>query len=458
MSTPPKTLLVVDDDEGMRDTLAAILKRDYHVLVESSAESAQAVLSRSRIDLMLLDVRLPGMSRLDLLKIIKDTQPLIEVIVISAVSEVETAVAAMKQGAYHYITKDFEYDALRSLVRNASEKQDLNRRVLTLSAQVAEQSDREFVVGRSGAMRDVMTLAGKIAKVSATVLVLGESGTGKELLARWLHRHSERADGPFIPVNLGALPTDLVESTLFGHERGAFTGAVKQQLGKFELAAGGTLFLDEVGDLRLDLQVKLLRAIQEGEIERLGGSRPIKTDFRLICATNQDLERAVREGRFRDDLFYRINVVPIVLPSLRTRSDDVEPLTEFFLQRYTTRFKKPGVQLAPEALSALERYTWPGNVRELQNLMERLVAINDGLITEDELPHEVRRMPDVRAADSVLQQALDDFERSFLLRAVEQTDGNVTAAARALGIALSTLKHKLQRLDIGDAPRRIRRT
>ena len=322
MSTSPKTLLVVDDDEGMRDTLAAILKRDYTVLVESSAESALEVLTRTRIDLMLLDVRLPGMSGLDLLKILKETQPLIEVIVISAVSEVETAVAAMKQGAYHYITKDFEYDALRSLVRNASEKQDLNRRVLALSAEVAEQSDREFVVGRSGSMRDVMALAGKIAKVSATVLVLGESGTGKELLARWLHRHSERADGPFIPVNLGAIPAELVESTLFGHERGAFTGAVKQQLGKFELAAGGTLFLDEVGDLRLDLQVKLLRAIQEGEIERLGGSRTIKTDFRLICATNQDLERSVREGRFRDDLYYRINVVPIVLPALRTRSDE----------------------------------------------------------------------------------------------------------------------------------------
>ncbi len=457
MSTPPKTLLVVDDDEGMRDTLAAILKRDYLVLVESSAESARAVLACTRIDLMLLDVRLPGMSGLELLKIVKDSQPLIEVIVISAVSEVETAVAAMKQGAYHYITKDFEYDALRSLVRNASEKQDLNRRVLTLSAQVAEQSDSDFVMGPSGAMREVMALAGKISKVSATVLILGESGTGKELLARWLHRHSERAEGPFIPVNVGALPADLVESTLFGHERGAFTGAVKQQLGKFELAAGGTLFLDEVGDLRLDLQVKLLRAIQEGEIERLGGSRPIKTDFRLVCATNQDLDRAVREGRFRDDLYYRINVVPIVLPALRTRSEDVKPLTEFFLERYEARFRKQGVHLAPEALAALERYTWPGNVRELQNLMERLVAINDGPITEEDLPLEVRRARDARAAESALQQAVDDFERSFLLRAIEQTDGNVTAAARALGVPLSTLKHKLQRLEINDAPRRIRR-
>ena len=340
---PPsrKTVLIVDDDEGMREMLVAILAGEYRTLALGSAELAVDTMRREAVDIVLADVRLPGMSGLDLLRIVKEQQPLVEVLVISAVNEVETAVQAMKQGAYHYVTKDFEYDSLRSVVRNAAEKQDLNRRVLALSAQVDEQGDREVVVGPSAAMRDTMSAAAKVARVPATVLVLGESGTGKELVARWIHNHSAQADGPFIAVNLAAIPADLVESTLFGHERGSFTGAARQQLGKFELATGGTLFLDEIGDLRLDLQSKLLRAIQEGEVERLGGSRPVKTDFRLICATNQDLERAVRDGRFRDDLYYRINVVPMEVPPLRARLDDVPVLVQHFLERFSRRFRKP---------------------------------------------------------------------------------------------------------------------
>src|SRR5581483_11560774 len=319
MSPKPKTVLVVDDDEGMRDTLTAILKREYRVLRVSTGEAALPVLNREDVDLMLLDVRLPGISGFEVLRIVKENYSLVEVVMISAINEVETAVQAMKHGAYHYITKDFDYDQLRALVRNASERQDLNRQVLTLSAQVAEQTDREFVVGSSKQTRDIVDLVHKIAKLSATVLILGESGTGKELLARLIHREAGDPEAPFIAVNLAAIPRELVESTLFGHERGSFTGAHRQQLGKFELASSGTLFLDEIGDLRLDLQAKLLRAIQEGEIERVGGSKPIKTEFRLIAATNIDLERAVKDGRFREDLFYRINVIPIKLPPLRDR-------------------------------------------------------------------------------------------------------------------------------------------
>src|SRR5581483_870589 len=293
MAAKQKTLLIVDDDEGMRDTLTAILRREYQVVTRPSGEGRLELLAKQHVDLMLLDVRLPGLNGLDVLKLVKEQYPQVEVIVISAVSEVETAVQAIKQGAYHFITKDFEYDALRSLVRNASEKQDLSRQVLTLSAQIVEQQAQgsDFVQGPSPVMRQVMDLVRKVAKLSATVLVHGESGTGKEMLARLLHRESTRNQGPFIAVNLAALPSELVESTLFGHERGAFTGATKQQLGKFEMAAAGTLFLDEIGDLRLELQAKLLRAIQEGEIERVGGSKPIKADFRLIVATNVDLER-----------------------------------------------------------------------------------------------------------------------------------------------------------------------
>src|SRR6188768_220277 len=389
MSPKPKTVLIVDDDEGMRDTLTAILKREYRVLRVSSGEAALPVLNREDVDLVLLDVRLPGISGFDVLRIIKENYSLVEVLMISAINEIETAVQAMKHGAYHYITKDFDYDQLRNVVRNASERQDLNRQVMTLSAQVADQGDREFIVGPSRATREIVDLVNKVARLSATVLILGESGTGKELLARLIHRESGNAEAPFIAVNLAAIPRELVESTLFGHERGSFTGALKQQLGKFELASGGTLFLDEIGDLPLELQAKLLRAIQEGEIERVGGAKPIKTDFRLIAATNVDLEKAVKEGRFREDLYYRINVIPIKLPPLRERADDIPQLADFFLRRYTARFRKRIEGITDPTVAMLKKYWWPGNIRELENLIERLVAVSDKeYISEEDLPLE----------------------------------------------------------------------
>src|SRR5947199_7838532 len=385
----PKTVLIVDDDEGMRDTLTAILKREYRVLRVSSGEAALPVLNREDVDLMLLDVRLPGISGFEVLRIVRENYGLVETIMISAVNEIETAVQAMKHGAYHYATKDFDYDQLRSLVRNASERQDLNRQVMTLSAQVADQSEREFVVGPSKVTRDIIDLVQKVAKLSATVLILGESGTGKELLARLIHRESADLEARFIAVNLAAIPRELAESTLFGHERGAVTGAHRQQLGKFELASNGTVFLDQVGDLRLDLQAKLLRAIQEGEIERVGGSKPIKTEFRLIAATNTDLDRAVKDGKFREDLYYRINVIPIKLPPLRERSEDVPQLAQFFLKRYNTRFRKSVQGITDSTMAMLKRYWWPGNIRELENLVERLVAVSDKeFISEEDLQLE----------------------------------------------------------------------
>src|SRR5216110_3566018 len=368
MTHKPKTVLIVDDDEGMRDTLTAILKREYRVLRVASGEAALPILQREDIDLVLLDVRLPGISGFDVLRIVKENYSLVECIMISAINEVETAVQAMKHGAYHYITKDFDYDELRSLVRNACERQDLNRQVITLSAQVAEQSEREFLIGPSRQIREIVDLVQKVAKLSATVLILGESGTGKELLARLIHRESGNSDAPFIAVNLAAIPRELAESALFGHERGSFTGALKQQLGKFELASGGTLFLDEIGDLPLELQAKLLRAIQEGEIERVGGAKPIKTDFRLIAATNVDLEKAVKDGRFREDLYYRINVIPIRMPPLRDRLEDLPELARFFMNRYKARFRKSIQGISDSTLKILSSYWWPGNIRELENL------------------------------------------------------------------------------------------
>jgi DNA-binding NtrC family response regulator len=459
MSSKPKTVLIVDDDEGMRDTLTAILKREYRVLRVSSGEAALPILNREDVDLILLDVRLPGISGFEVLRIVKENYSLIEVLMISAVTEIETAVQAMKLGAYHYITKDFDYDQLRSLVRNASERQDLNRQVLTLSAQVAE-TEREFIVGPSKMTRDIVDLVHKVAKLSATVLILGESGTGKELLARLIHREAGDPDAPFIAVNLAAIPRELAESALFGHERGAFTGAHRQQLGKFELASNGTLFLDEIGDLRLDLQAKLLRAIQEGEIERVGGSKPIKTEFRLIAATNVDLEKAVKEGKFREDLFYRINVIPIKLPPLRERTEDVPQLADFFMRRYNGRFRKRIQGITDSTMAVLKKYWWPGNIRELENLIERLVAVSDkDFISEEDLPlefHFAQLEPQGTSTDSLFEDATNTFERNFILRALEKCGWNVTQTAEYLGIPLSTLKYKMDKLDVRQLAKRLR--
>jgi two-component system response regulator AtoC len=460
MSHKPKTVLIVDDDEGMRDTLTAILKRDYRVLRVASGEAALPILNRDDVDLVMLDVRLPGISGFEVLRIVKENYSLVEVIIISAITDVETAVQAMKHGAYHYVTKDFDYDQLRSLVRNASERQDLNRQVMMLSAQVADQTEREFIVGPSRVTRDIVDLVHKIAKLSATVLILGESGTGKELLARLIHRESGDADAPFIAVNLAAIPRELAESTLFGHERGAFTGAHRQQLGKFELASGGTLFLDEVGDLRLDLQAKLLRAIQEGEIERVGGTKPIKTEFRLITATNVDLEKGVKEGRFREDLYYRINVIPIKLPPLRERADDIPQLADFFLRRYNTRFRKHIQGITEQTMTLLQKYWWPGNIRELENLIERLVAVSDkDYISEEDLPlefHFAQLEPQGTRTESLFEDATNTFERNFILRALEKNGWNVTGTAEYLGIPLSTLKYKMDKLEVRQLARRLR--
>jgi DNA-binding NtrC family response regulator len=444
----------------MRDTLTAILKRDFRVLRSSSGEAALAILNQEDVDLALLDVRLPGIGGFEVLRIIKENYSLVEVIMISAINEVETAVQAIKRGAYHYITKDFDYDQLRSLVGNASERQDLSRQVMALSAQVADQSDREFIIGPGKITRDIVDLVHKIAKLPATVLILGESGTGKELLARLIHREAGNPEAPFIAVNLAAIPRELAESALFGHERGAFTGAHRQQLGKFELASNGTLFLDEVGDLRLDLQAKLLRAIQEGEIERVGGTKPIKTDFRLIVATNVDLEKAVKDGRFREDLYYRINVIPIRLPPLRERAEDIPQLAEFFLRRYSRRFRKRIEGITDSTIAMLGKYWWPGNIRELENLIERLVAVSErDYISEEDLPlefHFAQLEPEGAGTQNLFDSATKAFERNFILRALEKCGWNVAGTAEYLGTPLSTLKYKMEKLDVRQLAKRLR--
>jgi DNA-binding NtrC family response regulator len=366
----------------------------------------------------------------------------------------------VKLGAFHFVPKTGGPEAVRALIDRALERQALARQVQVLSAEASDTTEREFVVGPSRSVQSVVDLVKRIAKLSATVLILGESGTGKELLARLIHRESGSPDRPFVAVNLAAIPQELVESVLFGHEKGAFTGAVRQQIGKFELAGGGTLFLDEIGDLRLDLQAKLLRAIQEGEIERIGSPRPIKATFRLVAATNVDLEKAVKEGRFRDDLYYRINVIPVKLPPLRERIEDLPELAAFFLRRYCTKFRKQVEGISESAQRMLSAYWWPGNIRELENLIERLVAITDKTwITEDDLPFEFRMAQldrDPRTGESLFQDAMTAFERNLLIRALEKNGWNVTATARYLGLPLSTLKFKLEKLDVREFAKRLR--
>jgi two-component system, NtrC family, response regulator AtoC len=456
-----KTLLVVDSDEEIREVLTAALRRDYRVLRAATGEAALQMMQKEDVDLMLLEVHLPGISGFEVLKIARENWPYVEVIAISNTKELDIAIEAMRHGAYHYISKEVDPEGIRTLFANAAERQDLSRDVTRLKEEVAEQNDREFVVGPSRSTRSVVELIQKVAKISATVLVLGESGTGKELLARLIHRESGRPTAPFVAVNLAAIPKELVESALFGHEKGAFTGAIRQQLGKFELAAGGTLFLDEIGDLKYELQAKLLRAIQEEEIERVGGTHPIKTDLRLIAATNVDLEKAVKEGRFREDLYYRLNVIPIRMPALRDRLEDLPELARFFLRRYNNKFRKNIQGIADSTLDILSSYWWPGNIRELENLIERLVAVSDkDWITDEDLPYELHvaklDTQDHAATENLLERALSTFERNFIVRALEKSSWNVTATSRALGIPLSTLKFKMDKLEIRQLARRIR--
>ena len=461
MSDRRKTLLIVDDDEGMRESLTALLRRELRVLRAATGEAALQMMEKESVDLMILDAHLPGISGFEVLKIAKENYPNVEVIATSEIRELDVAIEAMRLGAYHYISKDTDLESLPRLVANASERQDLNRDVVRLREEVAERnSDREFVVGPSQGTRGILDLVQKVAKLSATVLILGESGTGKELLARLIHREAGKPNAPFVAVNLAAIPKELVESTLFGHEKGAFTGAIRQQLGKFELASGGTLFLDEIGDLRYELQAKLLRAVQENEIERVGGTHPIKTDIRLIAATNVDLEKAVKEARFREDLYYRLNVIPFRMPALRERLEDLPELARFFLRRYNVKFRKNIQGIADSTLQILGAYWWPGNIRELENLIERLVAVSDkDWITDEDLPYELHvAQLDTQgpSGENLLERAVSTFERNFIIRALEKSGWNVTGTARSLGIPLSTLKFKMDRLEIRELARKIR--
>ena len=444
------TILVVDDDHGLRESFRLILEDEFEVLDVPDGQQALDIVRSCQVDLVLLDIRLPGMDGLEVLERIKGMDEQLDVILVTAVKTVRTAVSAMKLGALDYLTKPFDEDEVLALIRRALEKRALEREVAFLRSELARREDTYEMVGQSPEMRKLATLVGQVARTTATVLIMGESGTGKELLARAIHRQGPRRDRPFVAVNPAAIADTLMESELFGHERGAFTGAYQRKLGRFELAQGGTLFLDEIGSLKPEMQAKLLRVLQEREMERVGGTHTVKLDVRIIAATNADLRQAVAAQTFREDLFYRLNVVRVSMPPLRARRDDIGVLADHFIRRYRQQFGKPVSGLAPEALAALSDYSWPGNVRELQNVIERCVALADGpIIRLSDLPLEFM-IPDARASANAagaldLEEAHDHFEQQIVRRVLDRVDWNQSEAARLLGMHRNTLKVKMAR-------------
>ena len=447
-------ILLVDDDPGMIDTLEAILKDKYAVIKSSDGETALKLMDKEDINVAILDIRLPGIDGIEVLKHIKDRHEDIEAIMISAVKDIKIAVSAMKMGAYDYITKDFDYDEVIGLVDKVIEKQNMSRELVYLHSEMEKHLGEDYYAGKSIKMREIYDLVSKVAKLPATVLIGGESGTGKELLARLIHIQGDNPSGPFVTVDLTSIPDNLIESALFGHEKGAFTGADKLRYGKFELANGGTLFLDEIGELKFDLQSKLLRSIQEREIERVGGSKAIHVNVRLIAATNRNLQEAIEKGNFREDLYYRLNVIPIKVPPLKDRKEDIPGFLEYFLKKFNKKFKKEISFITDSAIDILNQYNWPGNIRELANLMERLVAITDSKkISIEDIPIEyhvagMSRKDFSKKEDILLEKACQTFEKSFIMKTLEKANWSRVNAAKILGIPLSTLKYKMQKLDI----------
>ncbi|MFO0561852.1 MAG: sigma-54 dependent transcriptional regulator [Polyangiales bacterium] len=458
-----KHILVVDDEANLRRLLAAQLTQDgYEAHAVADGKEAMAALKEQHFDAVISDLRMPNMDGMTLLKHIQQEHGDIPVIVLTAHGTVETAVDAMRFGAFDFLTKPFDRAEMQAVVGKAVRTVDHRHKDVAIEP---DERGRYRIIGESEPMLAIYQILEKVADTPATVLITGESGTGKELIARALHENSGRRARPFIRVNCGAIPRDLMEAELFGYERGAFTGAVTSKPGRFELAHDGTLFLDEISEIPVEMQVKLLRAIQEGEIDRVGGIKPIGVDVRLVAATNRDLKSEIASGRFREDLYYRLNVVPIHLPPLRERRTDIPLLAEHFLLKQATRLKRGSMKLSPEALEAMVNYPWPGNIRELENVVERTVLLTDGdTIRPKDLPLELQRGERAESSAGSLDVGDDDdatenapgglkqqvreaaarLERELIVRALAQTGGNVTQAARLLKISRKSLQIKMK--------------
>lgn len=445
----PSTLLIDDDDSLRRVVEFSLTEAGYGVRAASSGEEGLRVFEKEAFDAVITDITMPGMSGMEVLAKIREHDEQIPVIIITAYGTIENAVEAMKQGAFDYITKPFNRDELRITLDKALKMRRLEKENVELRSAVTDRYRFENIVGSSGKMRELLDMAGRVAPSNASVLITGESGTGKELLARGIHYNSSRRNGPFVAVNSAAIPETLIESELFGHVRGAFTGAIRDREGKFELAEDGTLLLDEIGDLRVDLQAKILRALQEREVGRVGGSKTIPVDVRVIAATNKDIEREVKEGRFRADLYYRLSVVTLHIPPLRERREDIILLANHFLKK----FNREPVRIGEDAQSVLVSYGWPGNIRELENVIQRASVLRRGdVITAADLPEKLKK--EKMSIEHVILNlpdegiSLEDLEKNLIVKALEKHNGNQTRAAEYLGITRPTLIYRMEKYGI----------
>ena len=459
-------VLIVDDELNIRRVLAAMLAREgYEVTAAADGEQALAVLQKTPVHVVVTDLIMPRLGGMELLGRVAAEFPDVPVIVITAHGTVDSAVQALKAGAFDYITKPFEQEELKKVIAKATRAHEIERQNVHGPTKAGEKAP---LIGHSSAMRQIFEIVAKVAESPSTILITGESGTGKELIARELHQGSSRRDKPLIKVNCAAIPKDLVESELFGYERGAFTGAVGSKPGRFELADGGTLFLDEIGEIPVEMQVKLLRALQESEFERVGGIKTLHVDVRLIAATNRDLQALIADGRFREDLFYRLAVVPISLPPLRDRREDIPLLVHHFIGKYDQRLGKRVERVDEEAMQMLLAYSWPGNIRELENLMERSVLFADGpVILGSSLPDALRERssgatvpiaavgplgaiaaPSGASMKEIVRHAQAELEKELISRALEETGGNVTRAAKRLQISRKSLQVKMKELGL----------
>ncbi len=449
-----KRILVVDDDESLRwVTQAQLQQSGYNVAAAENGASALGQIRTASPDLVITDLKMPGMSGLDLLKEIRADHPEIIVIMVTAFGTVETAVEAMKAGAYDYITKPVNMDELRLIVNRGLEHLDLQQEVRVLRSSLDQKYGFENILGQSKKLLYVLDMAARAAQATSTVLIRGETGTGKELLAKAIHFNSRRKDKPFVTINSGAIPKDLLESELFGHVKGSFTGAFANKRGKVELADGGTLFLDEIGELPLELQVKLLRLIQQGEIEKLGVAGVSKVDVRIIAATHRNLQAMVEDEMFREDLYYRLAVIPLELPPLRERSDDIPELVQHFFLKAKAKQGREDLVLPPRMLPYFSGYTWPGNVRELENIIERIVVLSRGNeITVNDLPDFLRReRPAVEALHLDLPPhgiSLEAVEKELIMRALEKFNWNQTHAAEYLDLSRKTLIYRMEKFGL----------
>jgi two-component system NtrC family response regulator len=447
-----KTILIVDDEQAQRLILSGYLKqKGYNLLEASSGSDALNLADNHIVDIVLSDFKMPDMTGIELLMKLKERNPETAVVIITAFGTIENAVKAMKEGAGDYLTKPVNLDELDFIIKRIAERQLLISENKYLKEQLQEKHKITGIVAHSASMENILNTVMRVADSKATVLLRGESGTGKEILAKSIHFSSIRKDKPFIAVNCAALNENLLESELFGHEKGAFTGADKQRRGRFELADTGTLFLDEIGDLPVSTQIKLLRVLQEEQFERVGGSQTISVDVRVITATNRNLEELMKQGKFREDLYYRINVVSIPIPPLRERKEDVSPLIDFFISKYLSDTKKVKAEFSREAMDVLLKYNYPGNIRELENIVHHSIVLSRGdVILSSDLPMSIKNLPfesnvNIANNDLTLTEQVELLEKKLVLNALKQTNNNQVQASKLLGISERNLRYRLEK-------------